>query len=495
MKLSLAIALSLFGCAAPITNATTTDDDATEGDDPTAGSDGGTDATVGADGSSDPGGDGAPASAGMVTVHFTESTAALVNPERGFYVGYNLLDPSRAATVRAAGRTLALAQVMLDTYRDRPLDTGLLTALRAGFDAARAAGIKVILRFQYNSGVAADASKARILGHISQLSPLLHDHADVISVMQAGFIGAWGEWHSSTNGLDNDADRSEILTALLAAVPVFRSVQVRTPMFKAAAFPGGALTQPEAYSGSARARTGHHNDCFLASATDFGTYASPVATWETYVATDGQYTAIGGETCAVYEPRTNCTTAVATMASSHWSYLNSEYNQSVIAGWVAEGCKPDIDDRLGYRFVLDHVAHTEKVAPGGVLALQVAVRNEGFASLFNRRPVEIVLDNGSARHVVRLASIDARRWKAGELSSFTVQLRIPAAAAAGTYTLALRLPDESSTLSADPRYAIRLANDGVWSSATGDNALTHELVIDPAAPGPRDPGATVFVQL
>ena len=56
---------------------------------------------------------------------------------------------------------------------------------------------------------------------------------DVILALQAGFIGPWGEWHSSTHFKCSAAnvDRREILTALLAAVPE-RDVQIRYPRGK-----------------------------------------------------------------------------------------------------------------------------------------------------------------------------------------------------------------------------------------------------------------------
>jgi hypothetical protein len=38
--------------------------------------------------------------AALVTTSLYQSAAELVNPERGYYVGYNLLSPSGAATVR-----------------------------------------------------------------------------------------------------------------------------------------------------------------------------------------------------------------------------------------------------------------------------------------------------------------------------------------------------------------------------------------------------------
>ena len=38
-----------------------------------------------------------------------------------------------------------------------------------------------------------DATKTIILRHISQLGPIFTDYADVIDVIQAGFIGVWGK--------------------------------------------------------------------------------------------------------------------------------------------------------------------------------------------------------------------------------------------------------------------------------------------------------------
>jgi hypothetical protein len=431
----------------------------------------------------------------MTSIELSESNDDFLNPERGYYYGFNLLDGTNAASIRdTKGSTLAITIVNLEDYRDSSLDSEVLNKLTSGFERLRAAGLKSILRFTYNASFSEDASKARILQHLEQLAPILEANADVISVMQGGFIGAWGEWHSSTNGLDNTEDRNDIIDALLNALPSHRQVQIRTPMYKQA-FVGDPISADEAWTTSPNARLGHHNDCFLASASDLGTYASPVEDWAGYVAHDGQYTAIGGETCALYEPKTNCDAAVAEMEKLHFSYLNAQYNTSVLDIFEAEGCADEINRRLGYRFALDKVSHSESVAPGGELGLEVELHNSGFASPYNARPVEIVLTNGSVRHTVRLSGHDARRWAAGEQVTLRAKLRVPADLAAGTYTVALRLPDESNNLASDARYAIRFANDGTWDESTGDNVLTRSLVIDASAPGPTDATATSFVEL
>lgn len=431
----------------------------------------------------------------MLTLALPETDDDFPNPERGFYAGVNLLSATSAQSVADDGHTVAIALVRLDDYRDRPLDAELLDALDDGFASVRGAGIKVILRFMYNASFTDDAPKARVLEHIAQLSPLLHDNADVIAVMQAGFIGAWGEWHGSTNGLDAEDARAEILTALLDALPASRVVQVRTPMYKEGAFPGGPLDEPEAFSGTHRARTGHHNDCFLASESDMGTYASPVTEWKAYVSEDTRYTPMGGETCAVYEPLIECGAAIEAMARNHWSYLNREYRQEVIDAWVAAGCEPEIWRRLGYRFAALSISHSELVAPGGELAVEIDIANRGFAAPFNARPVYLVLSGNGERRAVRLANADPRHWEPGESHTIATTLRIPAGLAPGSYALSMWMPDEAPALSFDPRYAVRLANEGVWDPASGDNVLSEQVTVDPTAPGPIDPTAPDLIEL
>jgi hypothetical protein len=57
------------------------------------------------------------------------------------------------------------------------------------------------------------------------------------------------------------------------------------------------------------------------------------------------------------------------------------------------------------------------------------------------------------------------------------------------------MPDEAPALSFDPRYAVRLANEGVWDPASGDNVLSEQVTVDPTAPGPIDPTAPDLIEL
>jgi hypothetical protein len=51
---------------------------------------------------------------------------------------------------------------------------------------------------------------------------------------------------------------------------------------------------------------------------------------------------------------------------------------------------------------------------------------------------------------------------------------------AGVYTVSLWLPDAMDSLRDDPRYAIQLANQGVWNAATGENVLARGVRVQPA---------------
>ncbi len=430
------------------------------------------------------------------TVTFTEAEGDVINPERGFYSAAALIGADDLSWVRESdGNSLLMAYVRLDDYRDRPLDSALLTALEDSFDVVRSAGLELVLRFSYNFGPypdsEPDAPLAQVLEHIGQLGPIVTDHKDVVAALQAGFIGAWGEWHTSTNDLTTPENKAAILSALLDAIPEDRMVQLRYPPDMMGAYPT-ALDDSTGFTGSDQARVGHHNDCFLSSDNDVGTYGreeASMAEEQAYLANASHYVPLGGETCAVYPPRSDCPTALDELERLGFSYLNEDYHQDVIAGWQDQGCYDEIRRRLGYRLVLTRATHSERVRPGGILQLAVEIENRGFAALFNPRPLLVVLSNAGARYEVELADVDLRRFAAGETSSIETRLRLPADIAPGAYELALWMPPPSSQLRDRPEYAIQLANNGTWS-ADGRNILVADLAVDADAPGDFDPGAT-----
>jgi hypothetical protein len=428
-------------------------------------------------------------------VTFVESNADFPNPERGFYRFRELTKPADL-NLRGENITLIFGRISADAFRKEPFTGEFLQKIQDGFDRAREHGIKVIPRVAYNRGphpgmksrYGDDAPKEMILKHIEQLKPLWQKNKDVINVIDAGFIGGWGEWHSSAHGLDNPKDRKDILFAILDALPEDRMVVQRYPRFKREIFGGSetsddaVLTRDRAFDGSKLARVGHLNDCFLSSPDDVGTYQNLDEGWPLerelkYIATETPFVPYGGETCRVHE-RGRCENAIKEMERLHVNYLNHDYNRDVIRRWREEGCYDAIRRRIGYRFVLRSAQLPESLVRGNSLAFQLTIDNVGFGELFNPRPVEIVLQNNeTGTESVIPVKEDPRFWAAGRKATVKASLPIAGDQREGVYTLGIRLPDPAPSLRDDVRYAIRFANEGVWDAASGMNVLTRDFRI------------------
>jgi uncharacterized protein DUF4832/uncharacterized protein DUF4874 len=407
------------------------------------------------------------------------------NPERGF-------SKSRGsgASARAAGLSLVHVYFRLDDFRDSPLPRSFLTEVAARFAEARASGVKLVPRFTYNfpdgtpdEKLDRDASLTRVLQQLDQLAPVLRGNADVIAFMEAGFVGAWGEWHHSASGLDALPAKRAILTRLLEILPRSRSVVLRYERDKRAILGREApITPEEAFTGAAVARVGHHNDCFLASQDDWYTYrptaGRPIAAAKAYLSAENRYVPQGGETCndaADAQPFIGCANALTELASQHWSQLNADYHRGVLDRWKREGCYSEISKRLGYRLRLLRSTYPVKVKPGARLKGSITLVNDGFASPYNPRALQLVL-RGRTGSVVRLhLPYDPRRWLPGAAVTLNIDLPLPMSLPRGAYEAFLAMPDPVPALRSRPEYAIRLANRGVWRPLTGDNALNWRI--------------------
>jgi hypothetical protein len=254
-------------------------------------------------------------------------------------------------------------------------------------------------------------------------------------------------------------------------------IAVRTPRYKKQ-FLGDDrnLSAKEAFSGSDRARLGFHNDCFLASPTDTGTYATGRRQAELdWLHNETRYVPHGGETCsaaAAALPYIACDNAIREMNYTNWRTLNVGWHPAVYKRWEADGCMGEIRRRLGYRFVLKSATAPASLAAEGTLRLELEVSNAGFATPLNERPVEAVLRHVSSTrtHFLPLDT-DPRRWWNGETRTDTFSVALAAEVAPGEYDLLLNLPDAAPALRKDPRYSIRFANTGTWQESTGFNNL------------------------
>jgi hypothetical protein len=459
-----------------------------------------------------------------VSLQYLPSNDNFPNPERGFHrsphpplwLGTERapLDESTLRRYRNEGLSLIRAYYVIDEFRDAPLSHATLDAITADFATVRASGLKIIPRFAYSFPCAGslepcgpenfgetDAALARVLGHIAQLGPVLHANADVIAFMEMGFVGAWGEWHSSTNGLvgqgnTTTASSAAVIQAVVAALPTRRMTALRYPYQKQSLFGSPPLTAATAFNGTPQARIGAHNDCFLSNVHDGGTYSTPYPPFgvqpelfKQYLNQDNRYVPQTGETCsfaADAQPYIQCPNALADLARMRWSALNIEYQPQVLDLWRQQGCFPEIERRLGYRLRLVGADMPLQVAAGGLLQLRLAIANDGFAAPYNPRVVELVLRHATTRREYPFAvNADPRLWGGGETQTVDVTVRVPPGIELGSYELLLNLPDPEPALRGRPEYSIRLANIGVWEASTGYNSLQATFEIT-ASPPDRD---------
>lgn len=407
---------------------------------------------------------------------FRASGDEIANPERGMYVwaadSLAAWTQAQADAQFAAGYRLVYVPVRLDDHAGTALPESVLAGISDGFATARRAGLKVIPRFLYNypSGetayrAAQDAPLGRVLGHIGQLKPLLAANADVIAYLQAGFVGAWGEWHTSSNDLTAPASRAQIRDALLGALPPDRFLQLRYPPYLMAWAP----RPPRWRDGSAASRIGVHNDCFLASSTDVGTYSEDAATRRRerdYVASLSTVAPFGAETCNPADavaptPRTSCDDILREGRRFGLTYLNHSYYRKLFhMRWEEQGCMAEVRRRMGYRFELVTLRHSGAARPGQSGELALTVRNSGWARAFNPRGVQMLLRHRASGAVVRiaLASVDPRTWLPGGSSKVQARFAVPGGTPAGVYDVLLAFPDGAASLAGDVRYSVRPAN-------------------------------------
>lgn len=443
------------------------------------------------------------------TVQYTaDNTTIFKNPERGFtdelngkvtekspYRIKNHIDDNWG---KKDNMTMPVVLYNFGNFKSQDLPEAILNGFDEDMKELRRLGLKCVLRFAYTERESdiVDATPEWVERHLEQLNPHLAANADVIYVMEAGFVGVWGEWYYTKNyGNESqhmNANRRRVVDALLVNVPKDRFILFRYPMLKMEYF-GDAmpLTSIAAFSGSDRARMGCHNDAFMNTWGDMGTYASDDKSDDPavrdYIAKETLFVPNGGETNIEEDDlaEKRYTRAPEEMSTYHWSFCGSTYATPVTKRWRNSGIFDTLNIHMGYRYNLVQAIYSDEAAPGGRMNVVIHLRNVGYAPLYNKRTAYIVLKSSTQTYCLPISS-DPRYWRPGN-TYITEQELIPSDAKEGTYKLYLWMPDQYESIKNDPRYAIRFGNVDVWDANTGYNDLHATITISKSAP--LDPGA------
>jgi hypothetical protein len=481
-----------------------------------------------------------------VQAQYTENTALINNPDRGLFFQastwddlwpYNYLPLSEeenfAITAVPSDVSLVRLIIRLDDYRNPavPIPDEFVQLVREDLELIRARHMKCILRFSYwddESGNPTDASLSTILAHIEKFKPLTLEFEGIISSMEAGFIGRYGEWHDSTNfGNPINETNAKTVADGLFSMTLTRFVAFRTPTFMRYYYPSSKKPKMRPYYTNTKGgRTAMYNDGFVHGVDDDGTYAN--STDRDYLEMKSAFSFTGGEpnenddadwedwaTCDPNAPNSLGYGAVEQMEKYHWNHLHYRYWMPVLDLWDDEGCYGTIRNRLGYRYLLTGT---------GLDAVQkkvtVNIQNVGFANCFNNKNVYLVLKDISDNKEYKVnmsGPVDTtnilvdgfmtsiQTWLAGgapvtlyrrltglatSAASSTVPANtaVPAGPTTGsghTYDLYLEINDPlivpSNPIGDDVKYSVRLASKvngvDVWQPTTGYNKLFRRVTI------------------
>jgi hypothetical protein len=489
---------------------------------------------------------GTPGTPVNVNETFTESALNIANPERGMYVmveykyhkrTYNDKDATQdelttnsitSATYEIddsydANNRLTMTLFYLhDFVNSDHISSDGIEYVRSVLTNVRIKGKKAIVRFAYNNRHPSkwdqEPTLSQIQNHLQDLTATLSDFEDIIYVVQAGFIGTYGEWYYTTHfgpssgGVDYTLsnsgtsvsgyeNRRAVIDALLAAVPNTRQIALRTPEYKACYFRNSNLSAYEQLSGfgtDAVHRLAFHNDAFLYGNGGSSSYAGDMGTfsydWHKNMWKDqGAYLINGGE--APYSSKSITgmdgyykDNVQAAIFDYHYSYLHhdtayhtgSSSGSSLMKHWHEQGWMDDIVKWLGYRLYLANVTVTgSDSSSGSTLNVSFTLENSGAAPVINVRPMQLVLLHGSTPIVLKADCGDVRLVPPGTVSgsvitpgsktySFTVTL--PQSISSGD-RLALWLPDNAEDLQSRAVYSIRLANNETTWTSDGYNVF------------------------
>jgi hypothetical protein len=153
----------------------------------------------------------------LTTINYTEDTSVFINPEKGFYKPFHSenIIASDLTSLKNKNISLILVETNLavgaygdyhqniSSIKNAELSDAKILEINNAFTLARNAGLKVVFRCAYDySGLSAPEPTllSTVEGHIAKLKDVLKTNEDVLYCVQAGFLGSWGEWHSTLYG-------------------------------------------------------------------------------------------------------------------------------------------------------------------------------------------------------------------------------------------------------------------------------------------------------
>ena len=362
---------------------------------------------------------------------FTESAKELRNPNRGLYLihGFRITDEGEDYVWQMAQRfaydtdkALTMIQINLQYYRDRAISDAGLKHIEELFQALERLDKQLIIRFLYDWDGENEQYEPEnidiILEHMRQVEPILRAHSKQIFVFQGIFIGNWGEMNGTRYLSEENLRR--LARQLAAVTDESDYLAVRMPAQWRKIVQLGDPGEEAANGDSLAMRLSLFNDGMLGNEGDYGTYGRSSAAESGMMEpwTREEELAFQEELCkrvpnggeVINEnPVNDFERAVKDLATMHVTYINQDYDQNVFRKWeettIEEpGCFYGMDGytfiqlHLGYRLLIQK-AELEYDFWKDALSVDVAIRNVGYAPLYQDQEIRMLLVNESTGQI------------------------------------------------------------------------------------------------
>lgn len=323
---------------------------------------------------------------------------------------------------------------------DMPLTDDALQSLKLTFDNLRASEVSATIRFTYDPEGKGNKPNEKerpsveppfdlVLQHVEQVAKIVAQYKDCIYSIDTGFLGPWGEQHTTKLGEVNEENKEtyyRLIETWLEHTNREMNLMVRKPQIFLHWFNTkyNKNYKIENIDTIAKDETAESmlisvwNDGYLYNAEDHGTFTNREKEVAWLSTRTGMY---GGEVEAGDLNNFYATGARMVTESfvTHTTHLNSAYDQNVIksntkgTAWQQQtyGVGLDsllidplytgmtyykyIENHLGYRLVLRKSEMSETVKAGEKLWLKGDIENVGFAPVTTAKKVYVVLTCGN----------------------------------------------------------------------------------------------------
>lgn len=392
--------------------------------------------------------------------------------------------------------TITQLYIYLTPFWNKDISQVGLDNIQMLFDGLRDKKVKAILRFAYSrdNGAVGDGHSgqnptySRIMKHLTQLKPIIQANWDVVSVVEVGLLGTWGEWTPSFSTSENNAIAKTMFNIMPEGYGmVVRYLHIRNNL-------KSALTTSQMnyigfcndYFTTGTKNCGSSDWCM--DSNDYKTVAD--ISFQSYMRAEIPYNE--GPPWGfdiIMDPMT----VLKVLKDHHYSAMDITQNfTDNITYWKTAKIYPAqleknktffevdyfIEDekyvaRSLYDFIRDHLGYRLNIVPNPILKKEgtnlvydIKLTNTGFATVLNPKPVYLVLinENNQVAKEIELTGINPRNWQPwkkgepSELLTHSISGSTPVELT-GTYKVGIWIPDSQQSIKNEPAYCVKFATD------------------------------------